>query len=120
MSSYKTIIENNTSFYINSKKMKFNPKDSKTQSINAEEPDYHFNIINKNNIINDNNNIDSEATKAWKETLKLIEKGYINEGFLKLINSGDDIYLLRLICLTRPIIDKLDVEIAKRVLIRVN
>ena len=37
-----------------------------------------------------------------------------------MINSGDDIYLLRLICLTGPIIDKLDVEIAKRVLIRVN
>ena len=117
-SSYKpAIIENNTSFYINSKKMKLNSKDSKNQSVNTEEPDYVIN--NKNNIINDNN-IDSEVTKAWKETLKLIEKGYINEGYLKLINSGDDIYLLRLICLTGPIIDKLDVEIAKRVLIRVN
>ena len=59
-------------------------------------------------------------TKTWKETLKLIEKGKINEGYLKLINSGDDIYLLRLICLTGPIIDKLDIEVAKRVLIRVN
>ena len=39
---------------------------------------------------------------------------------MKKDNSGDDIYLLRLICLTGPIIDKLDVEIAKRVLIRVN
>ena len=119
VSSYKpAIIENNTSFYINSKKMKINSKDSKNQSVNTEEPDYVINN-NKNNIINDNS-IDSEVTKAWKETLKLIEKGYINEGYLKLINSGDDIYLLRLICLTGPIIDKLDVEIAKRVLIRVN
>ena len=64
--------------------------------------------------------MDSEITKEWKETLRLIEKGYINEGYLKLINSGDDIYLLRLICLTGPIIDKLDIDIAKRVLIRVN
>ena len=118
VSSYKpAIIENNTSFYINSKKMKINSKESKNQSVNTEEPDYVIN--NKNNIINDNS-MDSEVTKAWKETLKLIEKGYINEGYLKLINSGDDIYLLRLICLTGPIIDKLDVEIAKRVLIRVN
>ena len=59
-------------------------------------------------------------TKTWKDTLKLIEKGNLNEGYLKLINTGDDIYLLRLICLTGPIIDKLDAEIAKRVLIRVN
>ena len=119
VSSYKpqTFVENNTSFYINSKKMKINPKESKDQSVNTEEPDYNYNI-NKNNLID--NNIDSEVTKEWKETLKLIEKGYINEGYLKLINSGDDIYLLRLICLTGPVIDKLDVEIAKRVLIRVN
>ena len=124
ISSYKqqTFIENNTSFYINSKKMKIISKDSKNVSVNTEEPDYNFNINNKNNnsINYDNNNIDSEVTKSWKETIKLIEKGYINEGYLKLINSGDDIYLLRLICLTGPIIDKLDVEIAKRVLIRVN
>ena len=122
VSSYKpqAMIENNTSFYINSKKMKLYPKDSKNQSINTEEPNYNFKENTRNNIINDNNSIDSEVTKAWKETLKLIEKGYINEGYLKLLNSGDDIYLLRLICLTGPIIDKLDVEIAKRVLIRVN
>ena len=121
VSSYKrqTFIENNTSFYINSKKMKLNAKDSKNQSVNTEEPDYNYNYnVNKNNI--NDNSIDSEVTKAWKETLKLIEKGYINEGYLKLINSGDDIYLLRLICLTGSVIDKLDVEIAKRVLIRVN
>ena len=120
VSSYKPqpIIENNTSFYINSKKMRINSKDSKNQSVNTEEPDFNLNTKNKN--YNVNNSIDSEVTKAWKETLKLIEKGHINEGYLKLINSGDDIYLLRLICLTGPIIDKLDVEIAKRVLIRVN
>ena len=123
VSSYKPqpLIENNTSFYINSKKMRLNPKDSKNQSINTEEPD--FNINTKKIIYNINdrsNNIDSEVTKAWKETLKLIEKGHINEGYLKLINTGDDIYLLRLICLTGPVIDKLDPDIAKRVLVRVN
>jgi hypothetical protein len=125
VSSYRQqpLIENNTSFYINSKKMRLNPKDSKNQSVNTEEPDF-ININNTKKIyynINDgNNNIDSEVTKAWKETLKLIEKGHINEGYLKLINTGDDIYLLRLICLTGPVIDKLDAEIAKRVLVRVN
>ena len=115
VSSYKP--ENNNSFYINSKKMNLN-KDYKDESINTENADFNFNFNNK--LENINNNLVSEITESWKETLKLIEKGKINEGYLKLINSGDDIYLLRLICLTGPIIDKLDIEIAKRVLIRVN
>ena len=113
--------ENNNSFYINSKKMRLNSiKDSRNHSNITEEPDYVINNINKNEKDDENTNIDSEVTKTWKETLQLIEKGNINEGYLKLINSGDDIYLLRLICLTGPIIDRLDKEVAKRVLMRVN
>ena len=112
-----SIVENNNSFYINSRKMRLNSiKDSKNHSVNTEDPDFNINNLNKK----EDTSIDSEVTKTWKETLKLIEKGKINEGYLKLINSGDDIYLLRLICLTGPIIDKLDIEVAKRVLIRVN
>ena len=118
-SSYRpqSIVENN-SFYINSRKMRLNSlRDAKNTSINSEEPDFY---INNNLNKRESTSIDSEVTKTWKETLQLIEKGNINEGFLKLINSGDDIYLLRLICLTGPIIDKLDLEVAKRVLLRVN
>ena len=118
-SSYRPTsnVENN-SFYINSRKMKLNSlRDTKNNSINTEEPDF---FINNNLNKRESTSIDSEVTKTWKETLQLIEKGNINEGFLKLINSGDDIYLLRLICLTGPIIDKLDIEVAKRVLLRVN
>ena len=118
-SSYRpqSIVENN-SFYINSRKMRLNSlRDAKNTSINTEEPDFY---INNNLNKRESTSIDSEVTKTWKETLQLIEKGNINEGFLKLINSGDDIYLLRLICLTGPIIDKLDLEVAKRVLLRVN
>ena len=118
-SSYRpqSIVENN-SFYINSRKMRLNSlRDAKNTSINTEEPDFY---INNNLNKRESTSIDSEVTKTWKETLQLIEKGNINEGFLKLINSGDDIYLLRLICLTGPIIDKLDIEVAKRVLLRVN
>ena len=118
-SSYRptSIVENN-SFYINSRKMKLNSlKDTKNNSINTDEPDF---FINNNLNKRESTSIDSEVTKTWKETLQLIERGNINEGFLKLINSGDDIYLLRLICLTGPIIDKLDIEVAKRVLLRVN
>ena len=118
---HQSNFENNNSFYINSKKMKLNSiKDSKNHSINTEEPDFLINNMNKNEKEEENTNIDSEVTKTWKETLQLIEKGKINEGYLKLINSGDDIYLLRLICLTGPIIDRLDKEVAKRVLMRVN
>ena len=114
---HQSVIENNNSFYINSRKMRLNSiKDSKNHSVNTEDQDFNINNLNKK----ENTSIDSEVTKTWKETLQLIEKGQINEGYLKLINSGDDIYLLRLICLTGPIIDKLDFEVAKRVLIRVN
>ena len=118
-SSYQqqSITENN-SFYINNRKMKLNSlKETKNNSINTEEQDF---FINNNLNKRESTSIDSEVTKTWKETLQLIERGNINEGFLKLINSGDDIYLLRLICLTGPIIDKLDIEVAKRVLLRVN
>ena len=120
-SSYmpQSVIDYNNSFYINSKKMRLNSiKDSKNHSINTEDHDFY--VINNNIDKKENTNIDSEVTKIWKETIHLIERGKINEGYLKLLNSGDDIYLLRLICLTGPIIDKLDIEIAKRVLIRVN
>ena len=116
---HPSVIDNNNSFYINSRKMRLNSiKDSKNHSVNTEDQDFY--AINNNQMKKESTSIDSEVTKTWKETLQLIEQGKINEGYLKLINSGDDIYLLRLICLTGPIIDKLDIEVAKRVLIRVN
>ena len=113
-SSYKQAIEN-TSFFINNQKFKAN---SEKLSVNTEECETNNFVINNNNL--QNNTIDSEVTRTWKESLNLVEKGNINEGYLKILNSGDDIYLLRLIYLTGPVIDRLDPKIISKVLIRVN
>ena len=65
-------------------------------------------------------NTDSQITKTWKNALCQIENGNPNEGYNTILNSGDDIYLLRLICITGPIFDQLSPEIAKRILMRIN
>ena len=65
-------------------------------------------------------NTDSEITKTWKDALYQIENGNPNEGYNTILNSGDDIYLLRLVCITGPIFEQLSPEIAKRILMRIN
>ena len=65
-------------------------------------------------------NTDSEITKTWKNALYQIENGNPNEGYNTILNSGDDIYLLRLVCITGPIFEQLSPEIAKRILMRIN
>ena len=65
-------------------------------------------------------NTDSQITKTWKNALYQIENGNPNEGYNTILNSGDDIYLLRLVCITGPIFDQLSPEIAKRILMRIN
>ena len=70
---------------------------------------------NKNEINND-----SEIMKIWKDALNNIEKNNYNDAYNLILNSGDDIYLLRLIYLTGIIFDKLSPEICKNVLKRIN
>ena len=65
-------------------------------------------------------NTDCEITKTWKNALYQIENGNPNEGYSTILNSGDDIYLLRLVCITGPIFEQLSPEIAKRILMRIN
>ena len=65
-------------------------------------------------------NTDCEITKTWKNALYQIENGNPNEGYNTILNSGDDIYLLRLVCITGPIFEQLSPEIAKRILMRIN
>ena len=65
-------------------------------------------------------NTDCEITKTWKNALYQIENGNPNEGYSIILNSGDDIYLLRLVCITGPIFEQLSPEIAKRILMRIN
>jgi hypothetical protein len=75
--------------------------------------------INKNKK-NSNISLESQINKIWLECLELINKNKINEAYNLIISTKDDIYLLRLMCLTGPVLDKLNENLAKNVLIRIN
>ena len=67
-----------------------------------------------------NNNLDSQITKTFKEALTLIENNNPNEAYSIILNSEDDIYLIRLIFITGPILNNLSIDIARKVLMRIN
>ena len=75
--------------------------------------------INKNKK-NSNISLESQINKIWLECLELINKNKINEAYNLIISTKDDIYLLRLMCLTGPVLNKLNENLAKNVLIRIN
>ena len=75
----------------------------------------------KNKYNYDNNpQTDNHITELWKEALYAIEHNDYNKGYELILNAGDDIYLLRLVCITGPIFTKLNFTLSKRVLMRVN
>ena len=63
---------------------------------------------------------DPLIVKQWKEIIKTAEKNDISSAYLKALEIGDDLYLLRLLCLSGPCLNKLNYSIAKQVLFRVN
>ena len=63
---------------------------------------------------------DNHITELWKEALCAIEHSDYNKGYELILNAGDDIYLLRLVCITGPVFTKLNFALSKRVLMRVN
>jgi hypothetical protein len=63
---------------------------------------------------------DPPIIKTWKNVMKEVESKNYNNAFNHILNAQDDIYLLRLLCLTGPILDLLNVEISKKVLVRIN
>ena len=75
--------------------------------------------INKNKK-NSNISLESQINKIWLECLELINKNKINEAYNLIISTKDDIYLLRLMCLTGPVLNKLNENLAKNALIRIN
>ena len=73
-----------------------------------------------NNKKSSNISLESQINKIWLECLELINKNKINEAYNLIISTKDDIYLLRLMCLTGPVLNKLNENLAKNVLIRIN
>ena len=73
------------------------------------------NTNNKSNI-----NIESKINSLWLKCLELVNHNKILEAYNLIISSKDDIYLLRLVCLTGPVLHLLSEDLAKKVLIRIN
>ena len=85
-----------------------------------------FVIINNERILNKNakslssNKRENQSSEKWKKTLEFVEKNNLNEAYKNVLSSGDDIYLLRLVFLTGPVINILKEDIAIKVLMRIN
>ena len=75
----------------------------------------------KNNTTNKSNiNLESKINIIWLKCLELIGKNKIEEAYDLMVSSKDDIYLLRLVCLTGPVLHLLNEELAKKILVRIN
>ena len=110
-----------TKYYINNQQFKTNNnlENSKITKSNTTKT----NIKKEKDTLKNkttNNESDYQIIKNWKDALSLIDNNYPNEAYIKILNTGDDIYLLRLVCITGPIFNKLNPEISKRVLMRIN
>lgn len=121
INEFKNIIRQNSS---KNKKYIISPKNLAEQSkkISTEES------MHKEMIDNLKKQIDKSISKekdppiiqTWKNVMKEVESKNFNSAFNYILNSEDDIYLLRLLCITGPILDLLNVELSKKVLVRIN
>ena len=126
---------NNINYKLNTMDERINDLQNKISKINnnkknnnnlQEENQFNINMFAKEKINQDMNNlmisqqIESKINEKWKETLKLLGKNNISDAYKLIISSGDDIYLLRLVCITGPVLYSLDEDLAKKVLIRIN
>ena len=83
------------------------------------------NLENKISKLNNNNKksniiLESKINNIWLECLELINQNKINEAYNLILSTKDDIYLLRLICLTGPVLNSLNENLSKNVLVRIN
>jgi hypothetical protein len=73
---------------------------------------------NKANSVNFYKNVN--ISDSWKNSIILLEKKNYNGAFEEILKTKDDIYLLRLLCLTGPIFNELLFDVSKNVLLRIN
>ena len=66
-----------------------------------------------------NISLESKINSIWLKCLDLISRNKISEAYNLIISSKDDIYLLRLVYLTGPVLNSLDDNIAIKVLKRI-
>ena len=87
-------------------------------NILQEKNQFNFQML-PNNLM-ESQQMESKINEKWKEALKLLGKNKILDAYKLIVSSGDDIYLLRLVCLTGPVLNLLEEELAKKILIRIN
>ena len=61
-----------------------------------------------------------KTNEIWKKSLELLDNQKYDQAYNDVLSSEDDIYLLRLVCLTGPIINSLNDMTAQKVLNRIN
>ena len=60
------------------------------------------------------------VTQGWLRTLAKLEDGEFDEAYQEALELGDDLYLLRLIAQTGPVVKKLNQRTLRRVLRKLN
>lgn len=81
-----------------------------------------FMVINNQRISKQEQkpNIEIKTSEVWKKALDLLDKEKFDLAYNEILNAEDDIYLLRLVCLTGPVLNLLNETTAKKVLNRIN
>eukprot|EP00340_Litonotus_pictus_P002453 CAMPEP_0170519710 /NCGR_PEP_ID=MMETSP0209-20121228/5023_1 /TAXON_ID=665100 ORGANISM="Litonotus pictus, Strain P1" /NCGR_SAMPLE_ID=MMETSP0209 /ASSEMBLY_ACC=CAM_ASM_000301 /LENGTH=1049 /DNA_ID=CAMNT_0010805661 /DNA_START=45 /DNA_END=3194 /DNA_ORIENTATION=+ len=95
-------------------------KENLEQREELEAMNKEINSLNQSNKRKGDSNSDPDIVKQWKKIISLAEKGDYNGAYSEALLNGDDIYLLRLLCLTGPNLGRLKEDMAKKLVFRVN
>jgi len=60
------------------------------------------------------------SIKFWNEILDFIDQKEYNSAYLRVFESEDDLYLLRLLCITGPVFNFLKLDVCKKLIMRTN
>jgi len=79
-----------------------------------------FKNINYKIDSGNNNSDENSSIKFWREILELVENKDFNSAYIRVIESEDDLYLIRLLCITGPVLNCLRLDICKKLIMRAN
>lgn len=71
-------------------------------------------------VVENANQKEHSSVKLWKEILELIERKEFNSAYSIVLKSEDDLFLLRLLCITGPVLNCLKLDICKKLIMRTN
>lgn len=71
-------------------------------------------------VSSNQNTKDPNSIKFWREILELIEEKEYNRAYIKVLEGGDDLYLIRLLLVTGPILNFLKLDVCKKLIMRTN